>query len=71
MGTTPPPPPRLPPAPPIPLDFARGDHRELWSRYEAKREYEAYQNANDYTPAPVRNLWVFGGKVIHVILPMG
>ena len=77
MGQIPPPPPQLPEnpmaiylglspiLPPVPLDLACDGHREAWSRYEAEREYEAWQSGEDYVPTPTAALWLFGGKITH------
>ena len=53
--------------PPVPLDMTCDDHREAWSRYEAEREYETWQNGEDYAPTPTATLWLYGGKITHVI----
>ena len=55
-----------PTLPPVPLDMTCEGHTEAWSRYEAEREYEAWQGANDYAPTPVGDLWLCNGKVTHV-----
>lgn len=64
MGRTPPPPPYLPVLFQR-LDLSLEKHQELYARYEAEREYDAWLEGRQYQPSDIKTLRISQG-VIHV-----
>ncbi len=63
MAATPPPMPRLPPAPPTPVNLSNPVHAQAYHSFEAEREVNTWEYGTEYKPLPAKGLVFYDGRV--------
>lgn len=63
MGHVPPAPPRMPPAPAVPLNLRNFEHLRAWAEFEAEREVDALCSGDVHEKLPVDSLEFYARRV--------